>query len=200
MRTICILLVTIFLISGCMNFNHVDIPEVHNKEPKTKPAIGIKVGDFKQYCDGEIDTRDIISNEKMGLNCLAGILNPWENGKLIKEFQAVGKYKKLPDYTLMLNGSIDEDSSTTLNIVSALTLFIIPSYTTASFDLSFVLINNSTKEEFKKNLKTSFTVWKDLIFLPVFPFFWIRMDNRITDKSMFMYHQFNEEGAFSNIN
>ena len=200
MRTITVLLVTMFLLAGCMNFNHVDIPEVHNKEPKTIPTIGIKVGDFKQYCDGEIDTRNIISNEQMGLNCLAGMLAPWKNGELIKEYQPIEKYKKIPDYTLVLNGFINEDSSTTLNIVSALTLFIIPSYITASFDLSFVLINNTTKEEYKNNLKTSFTTWKDLVFLPLFPLFWIRMDNRITDKSMYMYHLLNEQGAFNNIN
>ena len=195
MRAIYVL-VSLFLLSGCMNFNHVNIPEVQNKKPKTKPTIGIKVGDFKQYCDGKLDTRNIISNEKMGLNCLAGILTPWKDGKLIKEYQPIEKYKNVPDYTLILNGSINEDSSTTLNIVSALTLFIIPSYTTASFNLSIVLINNETKKELKKSLKTSFTTWKDLIFLPVFPLFWIRMDNGLTARSMYLYHLLREQGAF----
>ena len=196
MKKSCSLLLFVLLVSGCMNFNHVDIPEVKNKKPRTKPTIGIKVGDFKQYCDGDIDTKDIVSNEKMGLNCLAGLLNPWKEGKLIKGYQPIGKFKKIPDYTLVLNGAINKDSSTALNIASTLTLFIIPSYATASFDLSFILINNKNKEEFRANLKTSFTTWVNIIFLPVFPLFWIRMDNRINDRAMFLYHQFKEQGAF----
>jgi hypothetical protein len=93
-------------------------------------------------------------------------------------------------------GSVNEDSSTALNIVSALTIFIIPSYVTASFDLSLVLTDNRTKEEYRENLKTSFTTWKDLIFLPVFPLFWIRMDNGLTARSMYLYHLLREQGAF----
>ncbi len=196
MKSLSLFFISLFLITGCMNFNHVDIPEVQINEPTIKPTIGIKVADFKQYYDGKIDYENVVSNEKMGLNCLAGVLNPWKAEKLIKNYKAIEKYKKLPDYTLVLNGHINAGSSIALNILSPLTLFIIPSYKTASFNLSFVLINNNTQEEFIENLNTSFTTWVDLIFLPVFPLFWIRMDNRITDRSMFIYHLFKEKGAF----
>ncbi|HJO93945.1 MAG TPA: hypothetical protein QF753_11130 [Victivallales bacterium] len=180
-----------------MNFNKNTIPQVQNKVPITKPDIAVKVGDFKQYYNGKIDTRGIISNKKMGENCIKGLLDPWMQDKFINNFMSEKQYKKTADYTLVLNGKLHEKSSPTLNIISILTLFIVPSYVKTEFDLSLELTDNKTKQVYKQPFKASFTVWKDLIFLPLFPVFWIRMDNRRFDKSMYLYHNFIKQGTFN---
>ena len=195
------LLLTVFtalLLSGCMNFNKFDIPDVTIDVPKSKPIIGLVVGNFKQYDNGSPISSKIISNKDMGMNCMRGLLDPWKKNELIGDFAPLEKLKKNPDYILTINGTIDENSSNALNIISLLTVFIVPAYQDVDFKLSFVLTDNKNGKDFEGNFDNAFTIWKNLIFLPVCPLFWVRMDRRIYKRSMFLYSKFAKQGAFNN--
>lgn len=189
-------LLLVSLLSSCMCFDRSNLPEITNKQPEKKPSIAMEVGNFKQYYNSKIDDRGIISNKKMGLNCLTGILEPWKNSKLISNYKKLSDYKKIPNYTMTINGSIYQEASPTLNIFSAVTIFIIPSYNTTTFDLILELKNNNTGQTYTSRLYSSFTIWKELIFLPLFPLFWSDMDYGRMKKSMFLYNEFKKQDAF----
>jgi len=180
-----------------MCFEHTTLPEIKNSPPKEKFSIEMQVGDFKQYYNNKIDKRGIISDKDMGYNCLVGIVEPWKNSKLISSYEKETDKKAHQAYTLNVDGKITQIASPTLNIFSVITLFIIPSYNTTTFDLKMKLKDNATGKIFNATLYSSFTIWKELIFLPLFPLFLSDMDEGRLSKSMHLYHEFKKQGAFN---
>ncbi|MBU8901669.1 MAG: hypothetical protein KOO69_02905 [Victivallales bacterium] len=184
------------LLTGCMSFNNSEVPLVENKPPKFKPIVEMKLGKFIQTVNGKKGLK-VGSNRSMGYNTLTNILVHWKRKGLIKDYGTVGAFKEKADYILELSGKRDEDMSFFGSFICGFTFFIIPSSTTMKYDLHLRLINQKTKVVYKQDVSDSFTMWMNIIFLPVLPFSTVGIYNMFTDLSMYSYSEFEKQGAFN---
>ncbi len=187
------------LFSGCMSFNGNELPEVKKPiPPKTKPVIEMKIEKWEQKLNGEGASRGVTSNKSNGYLVLKFILARWYSKDLISDYGTIGSLGKIkPDYTLTLNGFRNEDMSWLGAILCGLTLYIIPSSSTMEFNLDLALKDHKTNKTYKLDAKNSVTVWFQLFFILGLPVFWVGDYNMQYDTSMYVYHMFNEQGAFS---
>jgi len=164
--------------------------------PKVSPMIEYTIGDDFDY---SVDGGALSSSVTMGKRLSTGILGSWKNNNYVSNFHYAnrGRFDKSGEYTLILEGRLDGESNIILQILSSLTLFVIPFDIDASANLTFKLENTITGEKYvSKSYETINQTWW-IVFLPALPFMYAGENDLYERMSEHVYQDFVAQGAFN---
>jgi hypothetical protein len=160
-------------------------------------TVEIKTGELIQQFNGYGSNPLGISGTTV-LNAVAeSIMNRWKNKDIITDYVlSEEELNKKPDYTIILSGTRNEESSIVAAELCGLTLMIIPTVSTLTYDLNLEFINNHTHKHYFVKAKNATTTWIDIFLLPALPFFWIGAHEMLTDIADYSYDELQKQGAF----
>lgn len=186
------------MLSGCMTYNEEmlrKVPEV--KAPARAAVIETKVGDFIQRLNREGTNAGPLSNTALANQVIKLIMDRWEDLGIVADYGKPGEIKGTPDYTLILSGARDEEGSIGLAVLSGLTLMLLPTSSTLTYDLNVELIDNKTSRHYEAKAKNAVTTVMEILFLPALPFSWIGGKHAVDDIADHLYHELHAQGAFA---
>jgi len=158
------------------------------------PVVSFEVGEVKLLRNGEPSSP---SAEAFGDNELADTLRIWESRGLIEDWGRRTDLSELPEYTLALTGSRNEQSSPVAALLTGLTLYLFPSSMTLQYDWQFALTDMRSGRTYRVPVERSATVWVHAIFLPVLPFGSLGRYNGERDQALYLYTELERQGAWS---
>jgi hypothetical protein len=185
-------------LTGCVTVNKEMLR--HSQLPSSaayRGVVEVKNGDLVQKLNNEGTNRGVLSGATLIDAVSTAILKRWKGNDLISDYGSPGSLEKEPDYTLSLSGVRNEDSSIAGAIFSGLTLMLIPTSATLTYDLNAEFINNRTHKKYIVPFKNGVTTYTQILLLPVLPFSWIGSSNMLADMSDYLYAELSKQGAFS---
>jgi hypothetical protein len=158
------------------------------------PSIEQTVGDFSFHLDGG----KMISSIKAGRNVNKLILAQWrKRGFITKEsYVKSSQFTGGAEYNLTLTGHQEGQSSVAMQVLSGLTLFLIPYSINTQLDLVYSLEHVETGKTFEARASDSFRSITQLLLFPISPFAMggiQRTHERLADH---LYARLAEQGAF----
>ena len=160
-------------------------------------TVEVKTGELIQKLNGEGQNRGVLSGTTV-LNAIGkSMMMRWKNKDIIADYGFSGELKKEPDYTVTLSGVRNEDGSMIGAVLSGLTLMLIPSSSTLTYDLNLEFVNNHTHKHYTVKAKNAVTTWMQILLLPALPFSWIGSNNMINDIADYSYDDLSKQGAFT---
>jgi hypothetical protein len=183
------------LCSGCIALAGDQLPDI---EPRPlgvpPPSIEQTVGDFSFHLDGG----KMITSVKAGRTVNRFILDRWQRRGLItrETYVKSSGFSRKAEYNLTLRGHQEGESSVLLQVLSGLTLFIIPYSVNTKFDLVYTLEHVESGQKFEAEASDSYRTITQLLLFPISPFALggaQRTYNRLADH---IYEQFAVQGAF----
>ncbi|TXK93167.1 hypothetical protein BMR05_13645 [Methylococcaceae bacterium HT4] len=191
---ICSTVTLLTLLNGCMTFSGDRLSDLNPIIPKRSPSIEESVGDFTMHIDGG----KLITNNKAGRIINDSILDNWKKNNYISDFTYVPKEKFTgnAEYNLTLKGHQEGNSSIVMQILSGLTLFVIPNSVDISYDLIYELEEVSTGKKYTTKVSEDVAVTHWILFFPALPFSLIGSFNAFERLSEHAYQDFDEQGAF----
>ena len=184
----------VFLLSGCMTFSGDKLAEIEAIIPMESPIIEESVGDYTFHLDGGA----LVSDNKAGRVINNALLENWKDNDYISDFTYVKTSKFTGDakYNLTLSGHQEGESSVFMQVISGLTLFIIPHSITTSYDLVYDLENVKTGQKYTTKVSDEVKTVNWLLFLPAFPFSFVGAINTYERLAEHAYQNFVKQGAF----
>lgn len=197
MKFLTIVFLTITL-SGCITINEEMLRKTVVTPPqKQTSTVELKTGELIQQLNGEGQNRGVLSSTTV-LNAFGkSMMMRWKNKDVISDYGTPGELSVDPDYTVTISGLKNEDGSMLGAVLCGLTLMIIPSAATLTYDLNIELINNHTKKHYIVKAKNAVTTWMQILLLPALPFSWIGSNNMINDIADYSYGELYKQGAFN---
>lgn len=191
-------LLSVSLLSGCVSINEEMLRKVEVTPPQNNlPIIEVKTGELVQKFNGKGDNRGVLSGTTV-LNAIGkSMMTRWQNQDLIDDYGFSGDLEQNPDYTLTLSGVRNEDGSIAGAVLTGISLFLIPTSSTLTYDLNIEVTNNHTQEKHAVKAKNAVTTWMQLLLFPAVPFSWIGSNNMINDIADYSYEELRKQGAFS---
>lgn len=191
--TLCVILMG----SGaCITTSGDQLRDIAPSPPHTPRSIEQTVGkDFSFHLDGG----KMVTSNKMGRIINDEILGRWMKKGFITGHQYVksSQFTGNSRYNLTLSGHQEGNSSIVLQIISGLTLFILPYYVTTEFDLRYTIEDTETGKTFSSKASDSYTmIGPSWILLPVAPFAQGGSQRTFERLSDHLYLQLAEEDAF----
>lgn len=183
-------------LAGCVTVNEQMLRKVIIQTPEKKIAsVEIRAGELIQKFNGE-GNGGLLSNKSV-LNAVAkSVMIRWKDNNIIENYGFSGELGGPPDYTLTFSGVRNEDGSIAGSILSGLTMMIIPSSSTITYDLNLELVNNSTKKAYNVKATNGSTLWIQILLLPALPFSMIGAMDSLRDIADYSYVEFSNQGAF----
>jgi hypothetical protein len=196
MKKIMLVLLAMVMLSGCMTFSEKMLRKVNiQKEQNPEVIVETKTGNLVQKLNG-IPDRGVLSGTTVLGAVVKSMMKRWKNKGIIGDFGPAGKLDKKPDFTLNVSGERDEQGSILGAVLCGLTLYIIPNSNTLIYDLDVELVNNKTQQHYFVKVKNGVTTWTQIIFLPLFPIFWVGSHNMLVDMADYAYNELKRQGAF----
>jgi hypothetical protein len=193
-----IVIAMITMLTGCMTVNEGMLRKVNIVPPHKKGAtIEIKTGELIQKLNGTGRNEGVFSGTTVLDAVGKSIMMRWKNKEIIADYGSSGDLKNNPDYTLTLSGIRNEDGSMAGAVLSGLTLMLLPSSSTLTYDLNFDFVNNHNKKHYSVKAKNATTTWMQILLLPALPFSWIGSNNMINDIADYSYYELSKQGAFN---
>jgi hypothetical protein len=186
------------LLTGCVTVNEEMLRKVSVSPPQKQIMIvEVKTGELIQKLNGEGQNRGVLSGTTV-LNAVAkSMMMRWKNKDIIADYGFSGELKKEPDYTITLSGVRNEDGSIAGAVLSGLTLMLLPSSSTLTYDLNLEFINNHTQKHYTVKAKNAVTTWMQILLLPALPFSWIGSNNMLNDIADYSYDELCKQDAFT---
>jgi hypothetical protein len=181
-------------VSGCITMAGNQLRDVAPKASAVKPPIDQTVGDFSFHLDGG----KMVTSNKMGRELNDAILGRWKKSGFIADQKYVksSKFSNSSVFQLTLAGHQEGQSSIFLQIISGLTLTVIPYSVDSKMDLHYSLKNSKTGCVFEAAVADSYNTVVGLLLLPASPFAQggrKRTFDRIANN---LYAQLATQGAF----
>src|SRR5262245_7950081 len=157
------------LSSGCVTMAGGQLSDL---EPKPlegpPPSIEQTVGDFSFHLDGG----KMVTSNKAGRNVNQLILARWKQlGLIAKEtYVPSSQFTGSAEYNLTLAGHQDGDSSIAMQVLSGLTLLVLPYSVDTRFDLVYTLEHVASGRQFRAKATDNFRTITQLLLLPITPF------------------------------
>jgi len=177
-----------------MTFSGEKLTELKPLIPMVSPKIEESVGDFTFHLDGGA----MVTDNKAGRIINNAILEKWKSNKYISDFIYVKKESFTGDaqYNLTLSGHQEGQSSVAMQIISGLTLFLLPYSVNTSYDLTYKLENVKTGEKYTAKVFEDMSTVMWLLYFPALPFAFVGADNTMENISENIYQNFVQQGAF----
>lgn len=200
MKKIFLIIISIsFVLQGCVTVNRQMLGKVDVYPPAQKAAaiVEIKTGDFVQTLNGGKPDKDALPGPVALKGIARSMMTSWKRSNIIAGYYFEGSSRSTPDYTIILSGSSNKESSTLRNILCGLTLMLIPASTTMTYDLNIELINNHSKKHYQIEAVNSFTEYRQLFLLPAVLFSSQGSREMMQDIADYTYDEFRKQGAFN---
>lgn len=167
------------------------VPQAVDTPP---PSIEHTVGDYAFHLDGG----KVITSVKAGRSVNRMILDQWRRSGFIRSENYVksSQFTDNAEYNLTLGGRQEGDSSVVLQVLSGLTLLIIPYSVNTQLDLVYTLEHVESGRSFEAKASDSYRSITQLLLFPISPFAMggmLRTYKRLADH---LYEQLAEQGAF----
>jgi hypothetical protein len=152
-------------LTGCITIAGDQLSDIEPSPGEIRPSIEQSVGDFTFDLKGG----KMVTSNKMGRILNDAIFGRWVKSGLITDHKYVKslKFSDSSEYRITLSGHQEGESSILLQIISGLTLTVIPYYVNTKFDLRYTLENSVTGCVFEANASDSFNQVVGLLLLPI---------------------------------
>jgi len=188
----------VVLFSGCLSVNEKLLPKTTViNPPKQAGTLEVKKGPFIQKLNDEGDHRGVVSNTTLLNSVSDNIFNRWKSKNIVSSFGTAGRLTGPPDYTVTISGYRNEDASIFGAVICGLSLYIIPTTCTLTFDLDFEFVNNRTKKKYAVKAKNAVTTYQQLFLLPCLPFSFNGNTEMFNDIADYTYEDLRKQGAFN---
>lgn len=181
-------------LAGCITVAGKNLQDLTPKAPSSAPVVEQTVGDFSFHLDGG----KMVTSNKMGRELNYAILERWWESGFITEHTYVksSQFTDASTYRITLSGHMEGDSSIVLQIISGLTLTVIPYYVDSKMDLRYSVENALTGCVFEANASDSYKTVVGLLLLPATPFAQGGEKRTFERIANHLYDQLASQGAF----
>jgi hypothetical protein len=194
LSTVSLLLLSMFS-TGCIALAGDNLSDIEPRPAAIPPpSIEQSVGDFSFHLDGG----KMVTSNKAGRNVNKMVMDRWQQRGLIatQNYVESSRFTGNAEYNLTLGGHQEGESSVVMQVLSGLTLLIIPYSVNTKFDLVYTLEHVETGKTFQARAADSYRTITELLFFPISPFALggvTRTYNRLADH---VYDQLAAQGAF----
>nr|WP_305907558.1 hypothetical protein [Methylomarinum sp. Ch1-1]MDP4520320.1 hypothetical protein [Methylomarinum sp. Ch1-1] len=183
--------------TGCMTFSGDKLAELEPIKPLLSPIIETTVSPEYQY---DIDVMQVVTRNKDGRMVNDRVIKMlWQDKGYISDsnYVELGNFTGNADYNLTLSGRHSVDSSTAMQIISGLTLMLIPYTVDQEYDLIYTLENVKTGRTYTAKAYETEAMVGWLLFFPALPFSMLGSMHAIEHLSEHIYQDFVRQGAFA---
>jgi len=183
--------------TGCMTFSGDKLSALEPLKPLISPTIEITVSKDYQY---DIDVMQVITSNKDGRMVNERVIETlWKDNGYISDstYVKLGAFTSNADYNLTLSGNHIVDSSIAMQILSGLTLTIIPYTVDQEYNLVYKLENVKTGKTYTSTVAETESMIGWLLFFPALPFSMVGSMNSMEHLSEHVYQDFVKQGAFA---
>ena len=162
--------------------------------PQFKPTVEQTVGNFA-YAVG--DTKMITSNVQ-GMQLNTDILGSWKQSGYIagERYVENGAFTRGADYDVTLNGSQYGESHIVMQVLSYLTLFLVPYSVTQNYDLQYAVRDGASGQLYSASVQTRETIYVELFLLFALPWSVRNHDANMALIGNYLYEQLRDQGVF----
>jgi hypothetical protein len=195
---ICGLILTISLVSGCAYMTKgTKLGPINPPSNSIQPMIEHTVGDFAYTLEGG----KMVTSNQAGKLLNENILDKWKDRKYIRDHKYVetSAFTGKAGYNLILSGSQYGDSSIGMQILSGLTLTLIPHTVTQNYDIQYTLTDVKTGKKYTGSIEESNKGYIQLFLIFAFPFGVHNQQEMFERMGDHLYNQLYQQGAFQPI-
>ena len=191
---------TLFLVlvaaasTGCLTFAGGALEEIEPLEAGRAGVLEYTVGDFEFTLDGG----KMVTSNRMGRDLQEQLLMRWEESGYISSFSYVpdGQFSGNADYELTLNGSQYGESSIFLQLLSGLTLMVLPYSVDTNYDINYVLADRAGNRH-SAAVADSYTTWVEVLLILAAPVSLSGANSTWDKMAHHLYGQLHSKGAFA---
>ena len=171
-----------------------NLPPITPPKPQVQSNIEQTVGDFSFTLEGG----KMVTSNYQGSQLNKAILGAWKERGYIRDQSYVenGAFSGAADYDLTLSGSQYGESSIGLQILSGLTLFLLPYYVTQNYDLHYALKDTKSGQLYNASVQDSETIYIELFLLFALPWAVHNHNANMARLGDHLYEQLRAQGAF----
>jgi len=180
--------------TGCITIAGGGLPAIHPTAPSVRATVEETVGDFSFTLVGG----KLVTSNKAGRLLNDQLLSRWKKQGYIAEHAYVpaSQFTGKADYNLTLSGSQYGESSIAMQILSGLTLLLIPYSVDTRFDIQYTLENVKTGAKFSAAVEDSYATWSELLLFVAAPFSMRGASKTWNNMGDHLYEQLRAQGAF----
>lgn len=162
--------------------------------PGFQPAVEYTVGDYSYTLEGGKMT----TSEYAGHALSEVILESWKEHAYIRDFRHVeaGAFTGTADYEITMSGSQYGASSVGMQIVSGLTLFLLPYSVAQSYDIQYTLRDRSSDTKYSASVQEANDAYVELFLIFALPFGLMNQHATMARMADHLYDQLYRQGAF----
>lgn len=159
-----------------------------------RPVVEHSVGDFSFTLDGG----KMVTSNTVGKALTQQLAKSWKDKKYVSEEKFVGdkKFSGKADYNVLLSGTQYGESSIGMQILSGLTLFLIPYSVTQHYDIQYTLNEPKTGKSYSASVQEANKTYVELFLLFALPFSQSGQHTMIERMGDHLYDQLHRQGAF----
>jgi len=194
-RTLAVgLLLLVASSAGCIRIAGEGLSAIQPTAPSVAATVEETVGDFSFTLEGG----KMVTDNKAGRLLNDELLSRWKKRGYIAEHVYVpsSQFTGNADYNLTLSGSQYGESSVAMQIVSGLTLFLIPHSVDTRFDIQYTLENVKTGAKFSAAVEDGYATWFELLLFVAAPFSTQGASTTWNNMADHLYEQLQTQGAF----
>lgn len=190
-----VLIAALSMMGGCVTIAGNRLPDLERSPASSRPSVQQTVGDFGFHLDGG----KMITSNKAGRILNDEIFKRWKTWGYISGHRYVksGQFTGSADYEATLSGFQDGQSSIFLQIISGVSLCVIPYYVDTVFTVKLDVRNTRTGQAWHAEAEDSYNTVVSLLLLPFTPFGQgggAKTYDRIAAN---LYEQLRSQGAFA---
>jgi hypothetical protein len=182
------------LATGCITSAGGNLAPITPQPAAIRPDLEQTVGDFQFTLEGG----KMITSNKAGRLLNDEILKRWKGRGYISSQAYVesSAFTGNADYNLTLSGSQYGESSIGMQILSGLTLFILPYTVDTKFDVQYVVENVKTGQKFSSAVEDSYGTTVELLLFLAAPIATRGQSKTMDAIADHLYEQLRSKGAF----
>ncbi len=184
-----------FSASACVTFSGDQLADVTPPAPAFQPYVEHSVDPSFYF---HLDGGKMVTSNFEGRQINDALLKRWQEAGLIRGssyVRTVGS-SDAGDYDLVLSGSEDGDSSIVLQVVSGLSLLVIPFYVTTTYTLTYTATERNSGRVFRATAVDRTTMVVGWPMLPLSPFMQGGRSRTFDRLANHLYAELHRQGAF----
>jgi hypothetical protein len=188
-------IVALLSASGCAyTVAGTSLKPITPQAPSFQPRVEHTVGDF----EFTLESGKMVTSHYVGRTLSDQIMEAWKERGYIRDAQFVeaGAFTPSADYELTLNGSQYGDSSIPMQILSGLTLMLLPYSVTQNYDVQYVLEDVRSGRKYSAGVQESDKTWVELLLIFALPVAHRGHTETVRNMGDHLYEQFHRQGAF----
>ncbi len=188
-------LLTIAFAGGCVTVAGNRLPDLERATPVEVPRVEQTIGDFSFHLDGG----KMITSIKAGRIFNDEVLGRWRKWGYVRSQTYVksGKFTGNADYEITLSGKQNGESSILLQILSGLTLYVLPHYIEEQYDVTYEVRDRRSGRTWQASVSDDYNVIISLLLLPATPFAQGGSSKTWDRMAANLYQQLQQQGAFA---